>query len=190
MNDGYIPTRILWRSDQQDSAERFVAARAGDGWRLEGSVVLPIDGEPARIDYGIDVDGEWRTRAADVEIDMVSGGRTVRFDADGAGSWLVDGVANSALDGCIDIDFSFTPATNTLQIRRLGLGIGDSETLPVAWLSFPELAIGPLTQTYRRVADDRWSYGSGDFTAELVVDADGYVLQYADLWRAVAHRAA
>jgi hypothetical protein len=189
MNDGYTPTRILWRSDEQDSAERFVAARAADGWRLEGSVVLPIDGEPARIDYGIDLDDEWRTRAADVEIEMVTGGRTIRFEADGAGAWLVDGVARPALDGCIDIDFSFTPATNTLQVRRLGLGVGASETLAVAWLSFPELTIGPLTQTYTRLADDRWRYGSGAFTAELAVDPGGFVLQYADLWRAVAHRA-
>lgn len=188
MNDGYTSTRILWRSDELDSAERFVAARAGDGWRLEGNVVLPIEGEPARIDYGIDLDREWRTRAADVEIDMASGGRTIGFEADGAGAWLVDGVASPTLDGCIDIDFSFTPATNTLQIRRLGLGVGDSETLAVAWLSFPELVIGPLTQTYCRIADDRWRYGSGDFTAELAVDAGGFVLRYADLWRAVAHR--
>jgi hypothetical protein len=188
MNDGYTTTRILWRSDEQDSAERFVATPTVDGWRLDGSVVVPIHGEPARIDYGVDLDDAWRTRAAQVDIDMSTGGRAIRFEADGEGTWLVDGDAAPALDGCLDIDFSFTPATNTLQIRRLALGVGERETLAVAWLTFPELTIAPLTQTYARIADHRWRYGSGDFTAELDVDANGFVLRYADLWQAVAHR--
>jgi uncharacterized protein len=59
----------------------------------------------------------------------------------------------------------------------------------VAWLAFPELTLQPLRQTYTRLADDRWQYASDGFSAELAVDAGGYVLRYGDdLWKAVAHR--
>jgi hypothetical protein len=185
-----MPTRILWRSDELESVERFAGrGSAGGGRRFEGLVVLPIEGEPAEIRYGVDLDAAWRTRHAEVAIDHQGGGRTIRFAADGEGGWTVGGAPAEPLGGCLDVDLGFTPATNTLQIRRLGLEVGESRTLPVAWLSFPELTVRPLTQTYTHLGPGRWRYESGDFSAELVVDPDGYVLRYGDdLWRAVAHR--
>lgn len=190
MNDGYTATRILWRSDELDSAERFVGRETDDGWRLQGVVVLPIGGEPAEVRYGVDLDPGWRTRRAEVVIDDDAGRRTITLEADGEGGWEVEGAPAEPLDGCIDVDFGFTPATNTLQIRRLGLAVGESRSLPVAWLAFPELTVQPLTQTYTHLGPDRWSYGDDQFTAELLVDGDGYVLRYDDLWRAVAHHPA
>ena len=186
MNDGFTATRILWRSDQLESAERFTGRATANGWRLAGLVILPIGAEPAEIRYGVGLDPGWRTRRAEVTIDHNAGRRTITFAADGEGGWKVDGASTEPLDGCIDVDLGFTPATNTLPIRRLGLEVGESRSLPVAWLAFPELTVRPLTQTYTRLGPDRWRYGSGEFTAELVVDPDGYVLRYGDdLWRAV-----
>lgn len=190
MNEGVIPiTRILWRSDEDGSAERFVGRATAEGWRLEGVVVLPIEGEPSEIRYHVELDPGWRTRQAEVAIDAHARHRTITFVADGDGGWTVDGGHAATLDGCIDVDFGFTPATNTLQVRRLGLEVGESRTLPVAWLSFPALTVQPLVQTYTRLDADRWRYGDEDFTAELVVDPDGYVLRYGDdIWQATAHR--
>jgi|SRR5690242_4309892 uncharacterized protein len=181
-------TRILWHSDELSSAERFVGRATAGGWQLEGLVVLPVDGEPAAIRYEVELDPGWRTRRAEVAIDDGTL-RTITFSADGDGHWDVRGASLEPLDGCIDVDLGFTPATNTLQIRRLGLEMGESRSLPVAWLRFPELTVEPLIQTYTRLGPDRWRYASGEFVAELVVDAEGYVLRYGDdLWRAVAHR--
>jgi hypothetical protein len=189
VNDGVTSTRILWRSDELESVERFTGRAWRGGWRLQGLVVLPIDGEPAEIRYGVDLDSGWRTRHAEIAIDHHGGGRAIRFAADGAGGWTVDGATAEPLDGCLDLDLGFTPATNTLQIRRLGLKVGERRSLPVAWLSFPELIVQPLTETYTHLGSARWRYQSDDFSAELVVDPDGYVLRYGDdLWRAVAHQ--
>jgi hypothetical protein len=189
MDGGSTSTRILWRSDELSSAERFVGRATAGGWQLEGLVVLPVDGAPAAIRYEVELDTGWRTQRAEVAVDDGTL-RTITFSADGDGHWDVRGAPVEPLDGCIDVDLGFTPATNTLQIRRLGLEVGESRSLPVAWLRFPELTVEPLTQTYTRLGADRWRYASGEFVAELVVDADGYVLRYGDdLWRAVAHRA-
>ena len=186
------PTRILWRSDVLDSAERFTGSRTADGWRLAGCVVVPIDGEPAEIQYHVDLDAGWRTRLAEIDVHTATGVRTIRLRADGDGHWQVEGAPAQPLHGCIDIDLGFSPATNTVQIRRLGLDVGQQHTLPVAWLTFPELQLQPLEQTYTRLAPTRWRYASGTFQAELEVDPNGFVLRYGDdgLWRAVAHRPA
>jgi hypothetical protein len=189
MDGGFPSTRILWLSDELSSAERFVGRATGGGRQLEGLVVLPVDGGPAAIRYEVELDAGWRTRRAEVVIDDGTL-RTITFSADGDGHWDVRGAPSEPLDGCIDVDLGFTPATNTLQIRRLGLEVGESRSLPVAWLRFPELTVEPLIQTYTRLGPDRWRYASGEFVAELVVDADGYVVRYGDdLWRAVARRA-
>ena len=187
--DDVRTTRILWRSDELESLERFSGGPSVGGWRFRGTAVLPIDGEPAQITYRIELDPLWRTRRAELAIEAERRAQHIVLGADGEGTWTVEGVDAEPLDGCIDIDLGFSPATNTLQIRRLGLEVGESRTLPVAWLMFPELTLRALDQTYTHLGQGRWQYASEGFTAELAVDPGGYVLRYGDdLWRAVAHR--
>ena len=50
----------------------------------------------------------------------------------------------------------------------------------------PSLAVERLEQTYARLDERRYRYRSGGFTADLVVDDDGIVLQYGVNWKAVA----
>ena len=85
---------------------------------------------------------------------------------------------------CVDVDLSFTPATNTLPIRRLGLEIGEETEIHVVWLIWPELSIQRVLQRYTRLAEDRYRYTQDEFEAELTVDRHGLVLEYEGLWRA------
>ena len=92
------------------------------------------------------------------------------------------------LDGCTDIDLGWTPATNTVPIRRLDLPVGESATISASWIRFPEFDVVKNDQTYERLAHDRWRYRSGPYDFKLVTDiASGLVLSYGeDLWQAVA----
>ena len=87
---------------------------------------------------------------------------------------------------CVDVDLSFTPATNTLPIRRLGLEIGEEAEIHVAWLVGPKLSVQRVPQRYTRLAEDRYRYTQDEFEAELTVDRQGLVLEYEGLWRAIA----
>jgi uncharacterized protein len=122
------------------------------------------------------VDGEWRTRS----VDLRCADWRLELTADGDGTWSVPNV-----DGCIDVDLGFTPATNTLPIRRHGLAVGEAFDLDAAWVRFPELTLERLPQRYERLAEDRYRYSSPGFQAELIVDANGLVLEYEGLWRAI-----
>jgi uncharacterized protein len=90
--------------------------------------------------------------------------------------------------GCLDVDLAFTPATNLLPMRRLGLAAGESGDLTAAWVRFPDLDVQPLPQRYTRLAERRWRYQSrgGAFTAELEVDDLGLVVRYPPLWERAA----
>jgi hypothetical protein len=110
--------------------------------------------------------------------------------ANGEGRWNGrGGEPLPELDGCIDVDISATPFTNTLPIRRLGLEPGESEELVVTYVRVPELLVGPERQRYgclEAQADGglyRFEALTSGFTAELPVDAEGLVIDYPGLFR-------
>ena len=114
--------------------------------------------------------------------------RNIELRRDEIGHWELDGSAAPHLGSCSDIDLGWTPATNTIPIRRLDLEVGETASIVAAWVRFPELDVIANQQHYTRMAPERWQYRSGEYDFELVTDASsGLVLAYGrDLWRAVA----
>jgi uncharacterized protein len=102
------------------------------------------------------------------------------------GRWVMDGQEVPEVAGAVDIDLGFTPATNTLPIRRLGLAIGQTAELTVAWFDPADRRLKPLRQTYRRRDADHYRYSSPDhgFAADLTVDHFGAVTHYPGYWDA------
>lgn len=180
--------RMRWRRLDVPGREEARVQRVPDGWCLTGSLEVEDGGVAARLRYTIDLDSEWRTRSALIE--GTANGEAVRFalTADGAGNWSRDGVPLPALAGAPDVDLGFTPATNTLPIRRLALAVGETRAVRSAWLRFPELRMEPLEQSYTREAERVFRYhalvDSEPFTARLDTDAFGRVLRYEGLWEA------
>ena len=168
-----------WRSSE-GGVERFELLRRDGGWLLRGSIVQGS----VETRYSVEVNGAWETERAVITVP----GRVVRLDASG-GKWLVDGVHDPALDGCVDVDLSITPSTNTLPLRRLELPVGAaSGPVRAAWVRFPALTVEVLSQEYRRLTVRTYQYVSRqlDFEAELEVDEDSLVVRYGDLWEALA----
>jgi hypothetical protein len=176
---------ILWHCAALASAEHAFLEATDRGWRLGGVTVIPVDDVPGHIEYTVTTDRDWVTTGATV---AVSGGRSAAFVIEASGgSWSVNGVERPDLAGCVDVDLGWTPATNILPIRRMGLPVGDTATTSAAWLRFPELVIDANAQRYTRTAVRTWRYESGPYDFHLVVDEVGRVVEYGDdLWRAVA----
>jgi hypothetical protein len=100
------------------------------------------------------------------------------------GTWTVDGVLRPDLMDAIDIDLAFSPFTNTLPIRRLNLTIGSAAVITTAYIDGPSLTVLPDAQRYTRTAVDRYLYESldGDFSREITVDPEGFVIDYPGLY--------
>jgi hypothetical protein len=176
---------ILWQGLIAPSMERFIAARTESGFQLSGLLLEAHQDAPYVVRYSIEVDAGWCTRAVQVEVENDGQHRTSLL-TDGAGHWTRDGEPLPHLDNCLDVDLEWSPSTNTLPIRRLGLVIGDMKMVTAAWVRFPSLEVQRLDQSYERVDERRYRYRSGRFTADLAVDEDGVVLQYGVNWKAVA----
>ena len=152
---------------------------------LEGLVLGAVADLPLRIEYRIVCHINWQTSIVDVRQQYGRKETLLVLARDDAGAWICNGQPMPALEGCTDVDLSFSPSTNTLPIRRLALAIGTSETIDAAWVLFPDLEIRASRQTYTRLSDQTYRYASGDFAAELGVDAAGLVTDYWE-WQRIA----
>jgi uncharacterized protein len=183
-----------WQWRQGTGLERFELWRTEGGWLVRGVIVAVCDPESqpesAEARYEVACGNDWRTERVAIDVRAASGTRSLALAAKD-GCWLADGREVEAVRGCVDVDLGWSPSTNTLPIRRLGLAVGAaSGPVTAAWVRFPTLDVEPLPQEYRRLADDRYLYTSrgGAFRAELRVDAEGLVIDYEGGWRRVAER--
>ena len=177
---------ILWRHPATGTLERCTLGPTASGQRLAGTLVGEHKGAPIEIRYVIQTDTDWRTR--DVGVYIVGGQSDARLalKADGAGHWTLDEGALPDLDGALDVDLGFTPATNTLAIKRLDLAVGETGTARAVWIGLPGEEVEAFDQTYERVEADRYQYRAGSYVNELSVNAGGLVIAYPGEWEMVA----
>jgi uncharacterized protein len=161
--------------------------------------------------YELLADQDWATARLSVSIEGAGWLRSLKLER-AAGRWHVSAGEQGDLDaalmhegqaradlpgaedsnrlaGALDVDLGYSPLTNTLPIRRLGLrsaAAGTTHTLAIAWVLVPSLVVVPAKQTYTVVAPGTIRYSSGDFSADLEVDGDGYVTHYPGLGQLVA----
>jgi hypothetical protein len=178
--------RVAWRrSDEVQADEHCTITLRESGMSLVGTVLGAEDGVPVRVEYRVLADGAGATTGVHVRDLRGFAGRQVTLARDTKGNWTLDGSAAKSLKGCVDVDLGCSPSTNTLPIRRLRLGVGATKTIQAAWVQFPSLEVVKSKQTYTRVDEFTYRYASGTFEAELVVDDDGVVAQYA-AWQRTA----
>jgi uncharacterized protein len=175
--------RWVWQPDLGEGAEEFSFRATERGSEARGEVVATLEGSPLKASYLVETDAAWRTRRVRVD---VKGGGTLEMLSDGAGHWQrPDGVALPELDGCMDPDISMTPFTNTVAIRRLGSQVGAAAEIKVAYILVPELSSRAAPQRYTRLAERLWRFDGLDidFTADITVDEDSFVVDYPGLFR-------
>ena len=182
---------VMWSAWDAPGLEHLRLAMHNDGVAAEGIVIGVTEGRPFSVAYEVRCDVGWRPRAVRVG---VPGSEPPGVDliSDGEGNWTTsDGGAVAELRGCIDVDISVTPFTNTLPIRRLDLAPMESAEVSVAYFEGTELQVWPEPQRYTCLEKSdrgglyRYLSLDGGFTADLPVDADGLVLDYPGLFKRV-----
>jgi uncharacterized protein len=179
---------IHWRRLDHPARETAVLEQTADGWVFRG-VVAGADPErhAYELQYTVECAPDWVTRAADVEGHVSGAAVRITLARDSrTGAWTRDGSLQPQLDGCLDVDLGFSPSTNTLPIRRLGLRPGGRAQVRAAWLRFPGFELVSSEQEYRCEDERRYVYESagGQFRAVLEVDDAGLVRRYGDYWLA------
>jgi hypothetical protein len=145
-----------------------------------GTAVFAHNGHPCRLDYTVVCNTAWQTIAGTVQGWVGDQTIAIEVSVDATRRWWLNGAACLPVGGSTDIDLRFSPSTNLLPIRQLGLAIGQEAQVQAAWLRFPSFTLEPLDQRYRRLDATTYRYESagGTFTTDLHVNATGFVTLY------------
>jgi hypothetical protein len=185
---------LMWSPWVGPGLEHLYLLQQQEGIVADGLILGVEEQAPFRVRYEIHCDLQWRLRA--VHLHVWSGSsQSLHLLTDGEGVWTTEsGETIPRLAGCLDVDISATPFTNTLPIRRLALQPASSATLSMVYIAVPRMQVEVTEQRYTclEVASSggRYRYesltnGVSRFTAELPVDRDGLVVEYPGLFRRV-----
>ena len=175
---------ILWRRLDQPGHEAARLFFHDSSWHLTGTAVFTHDQQPCRLDYLVVCNAQWQTLSGRITGWVGNEPVEIALSVESARRWQLNGTECPAIAGCIDLDLGFSPSTNLLPIRRLGLAVGQETKVQAAWLSFPSFTLEPLDQLYRRLDAVTYRYESagGRFVTELQVNDAGFVTNYPNFW--------
>jgi hypothetical protein len=169
---------VLWIRQGGGGNDACRFANAEGGYLIDGSAT---DAAWNVLRYRVRARGDGTTRRARI------GAKSRIFVHRGTDdTWTLNGVPVPEVTGAKDIDFGFTPATMTLPIRRLKLGVGEQAEVLAARLDLESEQLKPLRLVYRRTASDRYECENTETgtTAMLKVDIEGIVKEYKGSWKA------
>lgn len=180
---------VIWTPWEDQGLEHLTLARRLEGWLADGVIIFMKEGAVFRARYQIDCDARWSVRQMRIDL-LDNENKSVSFNSDGNGCWRTeDGERVEHFDGCLDVDISATPFTNTLPIRRGNLKEGESLEVLALYVILPGLEIKPARQRYtcltRHTEQSVYRYESVStgFMADLTVDLHGLVIDYPGLFR-------
>ena len=185
-----MTTMLTW---QADDGHGFEGTRlhfgAGKAFRALGRLVRADPGAEYTASYRLVVRDDGTVERVSITSATATRERHLTLNRTDDGYWLLDtgsGGTRAEFGGAVDVDLSGSPLFNTLPIRRLGLHQQEGEhTIPMVYVSLPELEVTLVEQRYRTVSTDSTSpvveFSSDGFTAELQLDGDAVVTAYPGL---------
>jgi uncharacterized protein len=170
---------------------RFLAWRGLDEWRAEGCTVERGDfglravgvqlGSTYQADYGLETGPELFTRRFVVTVKNADGERGILLErSEEEGTWTLNGDPLPGFEDALDIDLALSPLTNFMPAARMA---GEPTEHVMAWVDVPSLEVTRSPQRYEPMGLRQVRFVSldSDFTAELDLDPDGFVVHYPEL---------
>lgn len=188
-NDVVAPRTVFrWQRLDAPGLEILSLNRTGDGISIHGQCIDAGD-DPFCVHHEWSLDTAWRSRSMRLTLTHAAQDRHLQIERIDEARWRIDGSARPDLDGCEELDLSFTPICNGIALRRQDLAIGESFELTALYVRPPELFIAPSRQKYLRTAANSYRYidlgVAAGFEAALQVDAERMITHYEGLFERV-----
>lgn len=160
---------------------------------------------PYTLEWALETSAPWVTRRLTVWVQGEDWSRSLHLTHDGAGGWRYDaqltgvvdlpdpGGDTVALGDALDCDLGSCPLTTTMPVLRHRLHTDPgTHSHVMARVSVPDLRVVATGQRYEHLDPGpegprvRYADLDGTFTADLTLDAEGFVLDHPGLTRRVS----
>jgi len=151
---------------------------------VDSVIVGAHDDKIYRVDYSIKTNRNWECIFFEATTQLSDKKEVINYHSDGRGNWTKNGAPVNEFKGCIDIDISLTPFTNSLPINRLQWELNKPQQITVLFLDILSQEIMPTQQCYTKLSNTKFKFENvpNDFEAIITVDASGMVVNYPDLF--------
>jgi hypothetical protein len=179
-----VNKQLFWTGQVYQSSERCSIASSASGIEINSIVKGKWNDIPFDVKYFIKTNPNWETIYFELQTSMEGSVQKIQYQSDGKGVWTSNESVLDHLAGCIDIDISVTPLTNTLPLKRLKMVGNQSELIKVLYVDVLENSISSKQQKYTRITGTMYKFENvpNDFESTITVDNDGYVVDYPGLF--------
>jgi uncharacterized protein len=183
--DWNMQKNILWTGIEYHSLENCILTITDTGSEVNSSIIGIYGNEPYKLNYHIQTNKYWETTFLEIESQFHNSIEITRLNMKGKGNWVVNGQPDEKFSGCIDIDISLTPFTNTLPINRLNLSVKEEQQIKVLYVDVLGRKMVPVQQKYTKLSrtDYKFENVPNDFESVIAVDNVGLVVNYPGLFK-------
>jgi hypothetical protein len=178
---------ILWTGIEYHSLENCILTITDKGSEINSTIIGAYANQLYRIEYRITTNQYWETTFFEIKSQLDNAFEIINFRKEGRESWQVNGQPDGKFNGCIDIDISLTPFTNTLPIKRLHLSEKEGDQIKVLYVDVLDRKIMPVQQKYTKLSQTDYKYENvpNDFESVISVDDLGLVVNYPGLFKRI-----
>lgn len=177
---------ILWEGIAWKSLEYCRISDNEGGIKVDSTIVGKAE-DMYNIAYQLSINKHWEIIAALITGRI--GNKEIYFTLakDETGIWAFNNEPTPQFDGCLDIDISVTPLTNTLPIKRLQLAQDECREISVIYFDLFDNIVRPARQAYTKLSASTYRYENvpNNFEALIRLNEQMLVVDYPDLFRAV-----
>lgn len=159
----------------------------GNGIYGRGLAVGKTDGDiPFAMEYDLTLTADWDIM--EVSIKSLLDERAIRLVHEGDQWFDGDGQHLEKFDGVELVDISISPFTNTLPIKLLHFEGEQSQKVDIIYFDENKFSLRRLQQVYSQRDERTYRYQDIElpgFVSDIVVDDDGLVVDFPELFRRV-----
>lgn len=176
---------MFWEKKMSPGTEYLELSYQDQTIQVESKVLFIENSVPQRVTYRLLIDSNWKVM--NLYFIHHTLGKTLYLSSNGEGCWFDDnGDEIQSLRGAIDIDISCTPFTNSLPINRIKWTPGEPKLFEMVYVSAQDLSVKKVKQMYtlKHHQEDKrnFHYRSATFESPVIVDKNGFVLEYPELF--------
>lgn len=179
-----MQTDILWTGHLYHSQENCRLVSTETGWEATSVITGVHEHQNFNVEYFIRTGFGWETILVQLTAEVGDRSESLVLQSDGQGNWMKNQAEAPEFEGCIDVDISLTPFTNSLPINRLRMEKGETRPIKVLYLDILNTTEKPVIQHYTLLSDTDYKFENvpNDFEAVIRVDAEGLVENYPGLF--------
>lgn len=177
---------MMWKGLYYDSLEYLNSEIRNEARFVEANIIGFYNGQFWYLNYQVVMGIDWVVKSFHISIEL-NGEQSTITGQNVNGVWSINDQEASEFKGFKFIDISLTPFTNTLVINNLFLAGRVEQEVDVIYIDILEREVSAAKQRYTRRSSDRFLFQhlENDFEALILVDEDGFVLDYPGYFKRV-----